>query len=94
MTDGFKGSTKNTEQPRGLLLIPEAQIKLILTVADSFLCVLQNQTMISSDSHHKALGEASGWNPVSSPASSREGRLSLYTAAKKGAVRSTSRVDE
>lgn len=52
MTDGSKGGAKNTEQPRGLPLIPKAQIKLILTVSDSFLCVPPIQTMISSGSHH------------------------------------------
>lgn len=37
---------------------PRAEIKLILTVPDSFRCVLQIQTMIASGSHHAGLPRA------------------------------------
>lgn len=64
MTDGSKGGAKNTEQPRGLSLIPIAQIKLILNVSDSFLCVPRIQTMISSGPHHRIPPEAIRMEPL------------------------------
>lgn len=87
MTDGFKGSAKNTEQPRGQTLIPKAQIKLILTVSDSFLYVPQIQTMISSGSHHRIPPEAIWMEPLFvDPASARSNsEMSLSPCANKSA---------
>lgn len=87
MTDGSKGGAKNTEQPRGLPLIPKAQIKLILTVSDSFLCVPRIQTMISSGSHHRIPPAAIRMEPLFlDPASARSsGEMSLSLCANKSA---------
>lgn len=89
MTDGSKGGAKNTEQPRGLPLIPKAQIKLILTVSDSFLCVPRIQTMISSGSHHTIPPEAIRMEPLFlDPASARSsGEMSLSLCANKSVER-------
>lgn len=85
MTDGSKGGAKNTEQPRGLPLIPKAQIKLILTVSDSFLCVPRIQTMISSGSHHTIPPEAIRMEPLFlDPASARSSDVSVSLCKQVG----------
>lgn len=85
MTDDSKGDAKNTEQPRGQPLIPKAQIKLILTVSDSFIYVHQIQTMISSGSHHRILPEAIWMELLFLDPARRNGEMSLSLCANKSA---------